>query len=117
VCAPATVSLKSQFLRLCEASHNRKNVLSAGSDTGGQRAAALYTLLGTARLNDTENPAHRRNRRKARIRSRVEHPFHTIKRVFGFGYTRLKGMVKNTNRLYVTCAMANLHRLRDRLAT
>jgi IS5 family transposase len=69
------------------------------------------------RNRDTENPAHRRNRRKARIRSRVEHPFHTIKRVFGFGYTRLKGMAKNTNRLYVTCAMANLHRLRHRLAT
>jgi hypothetical protein len=56
--------------------------------------------------NCLANPAHRRNRRKASIRSRVEHPFHTIKRVFGFGYTRLRGMMKNTNRPYVTCAMA-----------
>jgi IS5 family transposase len=69
------------------------------------------------RNRDTGHPAHRRNRRKAKIRSRVEHPFHTIKRVFGFGYTRLRGMMKNTNRLCVTCAMANLHRLRHRLAT
>lgn len=68
------------------------------------------------RQRDVANPAHRRNRRKAKIRSRVEHPFHTIKRVFGFAYTRLRGMMKNMNRLYVTCAMANLHRLRHRLA-
>ena len=69
------------------------------------------------RQRDTEHPAHRRNRRKSRIRARVEHPFHTIKRIFGFTYTRLRGMANNTNRLYVTCAMANLHRLRYRLAT
>lgn len=69
------------------------------------------------RQRDVENPAHRRNREKTRVRARVEHPFHTIKRVFGFCYTRLKGIAKNTNRLYVTCAMANLHRCRHQLAT
>jgi transposase, IS5 family len=69
------------------------------------------------RYSDKANPAHRRNQQKSRVRSKVEHPFHTIKRVFGFSYTRLRGMMKNTNRLYVTCAMANLHRLRHRLAT
>jgi len=69
------------------------------------------------RYSDKANPAHRRNQQKSRVRSKVEHPFHTIKRVFGFSYTRLRGMIKNSNRLYVTCAMANLHRLRYRLAT
>jgi hypothetical protein len=29
----------------------RKNYLFAGSDAGGERAAAIYTLIGTARLN------------------------------------------------------------------
>jgi transposase len=29
----------------------RKNYLFAGSDSGGERAAAIYTLLGTAKLN------------------------------------------------------------------
>ena len=29
----------------------RKNYLFAGSDAGGQRAAAIYSLLGTAKLN------------------------------------------------------------------
>jgi hypothetical protein len=31
--------------------HNRKNYLFMGSDSGGQRAAALYSLIGTAKLN------------------------------------------------------------------
>jgi transposase len=30
----------------------RKNWLFAGSDDGGERAAAIYTILGTAKLND-----------------------------------------------------------------
>ena len=30
----------------------RKNWLFAGSDRGAERAAALYTLIGTAKLND-----------------------------------------------------------------
>jgi hypothetical protein len=30
----------------------RKNYLFAGSDTGGDRAAAIYTILQTAKLND-----------------------------------------------------------------
>src|SRR5262245_11027869 len=30
----------------------RKNWLFAGSDDGGERAANIYSLLGTARLND-----------------------------------------------------------------
>ena len=37
--------------------HNRKNYLFAGSDKGGQRAAAMYTLLETARLNRVDPEA------------------------------------------------------------
>ena len=29
----------------------RKNFLFAGSDSGGQRAAAMYSLIGTCKLN------------------------------------------------------------------
>ena len=73
-----------------------------------------YEQTGEVNVRGPERP---RNRRKSKIRVKVEHPFLTIKRIFGFSYTRLRGMAKNTNRLYVTCAMANLHRLRWRLAT
>lgn len=32
----------------------RKNWLFAGSDAGGERAAVLYSLIGTCRLNGVE---------------------------------------------------------------
>ena len=38
----------------------RKNYLFAGADTGGERAAALYTLIGTAKLNDMDPEAYLR---------------------------------------------------------
>ena len=39
----------------------RKNYLFAGSDTGGQRAAAaIYSLMGTAKLNDLDPEAYLR---------------------------------------------------------
>jgi transposase len=36
----------------------RKNYLFAGSDSGGERAAAIYTLVGTARLNGLNPEAY-----------------------------------------------------------
>jgi transposase len=41
----------TQFLRLCAAAHNRKNWVFAGSDSGGERAAAIYGLIGSAKLS------------------------------------------------------------------
>jgi transposase len=38
----------------------RKNFLFAGSDAGGDRAAAFYSLLGTAKLNDCNPQAYLR---------------------------------------------------------
>ena len=40
--------------------HNRKNWLFAGSDDGGERAAAIYSLLGTAQLNGLNIEAYLR---------------------------------------------------------
>ena len=39
----------------------RKNWLFAGSDDGGERAAAIYTLIGTAKLNALDPEAYLRN--------------------------------------------------------
>ncbi|MDY0222350.1 MAG: transposase, partial [Desulfobacterium sp.] len=36
----------------------RKNYLFLGSDAGGERAATLYSLLGTAKLNDINPEAY-----------------------------------------------------------
>lgn len=56
-----------------------------------------------------------KNRTKSKIRSRVEHVFGVIKGVFGFVKVRYRGLDKNANRLFATCALANLFMLRSRL--
>jgi transposase len=38
----------------------RKNYLFCGSDAGGERAAAIYSLIGTAKLNDLDPEAYLR---------------------------------------------------------
>jgi IS5 family transposase len=56
-----------------------------------------------------------RNRTKSKVRAKVEHVFHVIKRVFGFVKVRYRGLAKNLHRLEVACALANLFRVRRRL--
>jgi len=50
-CAPAGVSENNQFFRLCEFVHNRNNWLFAGSLRAGKRAAAIMSLIQSAKLN------------------------------------------------------------------
>ena len=38
----------------------RKNYLFAGSDAGGERAAAIYSLIGSAKLNQLDPEAYLR---------------------------------------------------------
>jgi transposase, IS5 family len=52
---------------------------------------------------------------KASIRARVEHPFHTLKCVFGYTKARFKGLVKNTSQIVMLFALGNLHRARKKL--
>lgn len=52
----------------------RKNYLFAGSDAGGERAAALYSLIGTAKLNGLDPEAYLRH-----VLERIaEHPINRI---------------------------------------
>jgi transposase len=39
----------------------RKNYLFAGSDTGGERAASVYTIVRTAKLNGVNPETYRRD--------------------------------------------------------
>ena len=50
------------------------------------------------------------NRRKSSIRSRVEHPFLTLKRLWGFAKVRYRGLAKNANRAFAMLAMINLNK-------
>jgi len=52
----------------------RKNYLFAGSDGGGERAATLYSLIGTAKLNCLDPEAYLRD-----VLSRIaDHPINRI---------------------------------------
>ena len=48
----------------------RKNWLFAGSDAGGDRAAAMYSLIGSAKLNGLDPQAYLRHM----IERIAEHP-------------------------------------------
>lgn len=48
------------------------------------------------------------NRRKSSVRAKVEHPFLTLKRVWGFTKVRYRGLAKNANRAFAMLAMLNV---------
>ena len=48
------------------------------------------------------------NRRKSSVRSKVEHPFLTLKRIWGFAKVRYRGLAKNANRAFAMLALINM---------
>jgi transposase len=61
----------------------RKNYLFAGSDAGGERAAAIYSLIGTAKLNGLDPEAYLRN-----VLSRIaDHPIKRISELLPWNVT------------------------------
>jgi transposase, IS5 family len=57
----------------------------------------------------------KREKRKASIRARVEHPFRVIKRQFGLMKVRFRGLAKNTAHLITLFALSNLWMARRKL--
>jgi len=61
----------------------RKNYLFAGSDAGGERAAAIYSLIGTAKLNGLDPEAYLRN-----VLFRIaDHPINRIEELLPWNVT------------------------------
>ena len=56
-----------------------------------------------------------KNRTKSKVRSKVEHPFLVLKRIFGFNKVRYRGLDKNANWLFVACGLVNLYMARRQL--
>jgi hypothetical protein len=64
-------------------SHGRKNYLFAGSDSGGRRAATVYTILETARMNGLDPEAY-----LADILARIaDHPANRIDELLPWNWT------------------------------
>ena len=78
----------------------RKNYLFAGSDAGGERAAAIYSLIGSAKLNGIDpeaylrevlthrRPSHQPHRRTPALEARLRIRFvNVIRRQDGLRMT------------------------------
>ena len=64
--------------------HDRKNYLFFGSDAGGERAAAIYSLVETAKLNGLDPEAYLRV-----VFERIaEHPINRIDELLPWNVTQ-----------------------------
>lgn len=79
--------------------------------------------LGIAwKVNDKRKPKKqmsstqkKNNRKKSKVRARVEHVFRVIKNQFGYRKARYKGMEKNSNQVYALLGLSNLYMQRKKL--
>jgi IS5 family transposase len=58
-----------------------------------------------------------KNRNNSKFRSRVEHVFGVVKRLWGFGKVRYRGLHKNATQAFTALALANVYLGRQRLMT
>ena len=58
---------------------------------------------------EVDEAVRAKNRNKSRIRARVEHVFGVIKRLWGFGKVRYRGLAKNATRAFTALALANIY--------
>ena len=63
---------------------------------------------GERRRLDPDGPTAALEKRKASVRAKVEHPFLYVKRHFGYGKARYRGLAKNTQRIAMLLGFTNL---------
>ena len=85
-----------------KAQHERlKNIAPKAKDFTNKRAYKNRPLTDADKAT---------NRRKSSIRSKVEHPFLTLKRFWGLAKVRYRGLAKNANRAFAMRAMLNINK-------
>jgi IS5 family transposase len=98
--------------------HGQETRLYGDSAYRGKKQRARLKAIAPKAKDFTNKPAHRHrslnqaeqqsNRRKSAVRSKVEHPFLTLKRIWGFAKVRYRGLAKNANRVYAMLALINV---------
>ena len=68
-----------------------------------------------SRSGEIDEVKRGKNRRKSKIRARVEHVFGVVKRLWGFNKVRYRGLAKNATRAFTALALANIFMSRKRL--
>jgi len=98
--------------------HGAETRLYGDSAYRGQKQRQRLKQLAPKAKDFTNQRAHKNrpltdadkqtNRRKSAVRSKVEHPFLILKRIWGFAKVRYRGLAKNANRAFAMLAMLNL---------
>lgn len=70
---------------------------------------------GKRKHMEKSSEEYQEEKKKSRLRAKVEHSFATIKRQFGYDKVRYRGLEKNTNRLYLLAGFSNLLRVKTLL--
>jgi IS5 family transposase len=74
-----------------------------------------FTNQRTRKSGTVDEIARGKNRNKSKIRSRVEHVFAVVKRLWGFAKVRSRGLAKNATRAFTALALANIYLSRRHL--
>lgn len=109
---------------LCDLLHGQEKRVYGDSAYSSQKElirehaprAKDFTNQRVRKGGEVDEDEQRRNRTKSKVRARVEHVFAVIKRLWGFGKVRYRGLEKNANRSFVALGLANLYLARARLA-
>ena len=103
--------------------HCNKTKVWGVSAYQGQKAAIRKAAPNAKDMTNKRGARHKslsdvdqsKNRTKSNVRSRVEHPFLVIKKIFGFFQVRYRGLMRNRARFEVVCALTNLYLKRHTL--
>jgi transposase, IS5 family len=68
-----------------------------------------FTNQRVRRQGLVDEATRAKNRNKSRVRARVEHVFCVVKRLWGFGKVRYRGLAKNATRAFTALALANIY--------
>ena len=103
--------------------HGRERRVYGDSAYASQKAlmegkaprAKDFTNQRTRRAGIVNEAVRNKNRNKSRIRARVEHMFGVVKRLWGYGKVRYRGLRKNATLAFTALALANIYLGRQRL--
>jgi IS5 family transposase len=92
-----------------------KSKLALNKQTVQWRIAKRRNTVRTMADGWQKNLAQAYEKLKAKIRARVEHPFHVIKNIFKYKKTRYRGIAKNGAQINMLFGLSNLYMMRDAL--
>ncbi len=118
--ASATAANEHDSHQLANLLHGDETRLYGDSAYRGENQKATLRKLAPKARDFTNKRNHRNrpltdadkatNRRKSSVRAKVEHPFLTLKRIWGFAKARYRGLAKNANRAFAMLALINLNK-------